>query len=297
LNLGRRRNADPKWLVPLICRLGHITKAEIGPIRIFEDETKFEIIAHAADAFAIAAQSTLEDNIHITPSTAPQGGEIRGVRPPREAREHREPREPRPPREHREPRPPREHREPRPPREHRAERRPDSPRPAREDHKRTERDEVRAQESEQRARTRARIEADPVFASLSANERPAPTAAPAPDASAGMNRRQRRDAARAAGALPVLGPRGDEPVKRQWTPDHAPAASEAPRAPRQDRPPHERPHGDRRERPAHAGKPGNFKPRGPKSAGVRPSGGPSGGKPYRGKPGGGGKPKGNWRAR
>jgi len=276
LNVGRRRNADPKWLVPLICRLGHITKAEIGPIRIFEDETRFEIIAHAADAFAIAAQSTLEDNIHITPSTAPQGGETRGVRPPRDAREHRERR---------------------PPREHRAESRPDSPRPPREDHRRPARDEVRAQESEQRARTRARIEADPVFASLSANARPAPTAAPAPDASAGLNRRQRRDAARAAGALPVLGPRGEEPVKRQWTPDKAPAASEAPRAPRQDRPPHERPHGDRRERPAHAGKPGNFKPRGPKSAGARPSGGPSGGKPYRGKPGGGGKPKGNWRAR
>ena len=39
LNVGRQRNADPKWILPLICRVGHITKAEIGPIRIFGDET------------------------------------------------------------------------------------------------------------------------------------------------------------------------------------------------------------------------------------------------------------------
>ncbi len=326
LNLGRRRNADPKWLVPLICRLGHITKAEIGPIRIFEDETKFEIIAHAADAFRIAAQATLEDNIQITPSSAPQGGEIRGQRPPREARE---------PREHREARPPREHREPRQPREPRLHEQPDALHQQRDARHHLHSDARRGAdahraETEQRARNRERLEADPVFASLSPDrsaapaERPAPAAAPAPapDASAGLNRRQRRDAARAAGALPVLGPRGEEPVKRQWTPDDAPAASEAARPPRQDRPPSERPQGDRRERPAHAGKPGNFKPRGfkprdskfgdrpqgseggkpsafkprgPKPAGGRPSGGPSGGKPYRGKPGGkpGGKP--NWR--
>ena len=49
LNVGRRRNADPKWILPLVCRVGHITKAEIGPIRIFEDETKFEIVGHAAE--------------------------------------------------------------------------------------------------------------------------------------------------------------------------------------------------------------------------------------------------------
>jgi len=43
LPIGRHDNADPKWLVPLICRLGHVTKRDIGLIKIFDRETKFEI--------------------------------------------------------------------------------------------------------------------------------------------------------------------------------------------------------------------------------------------------------------
>jgi len=50
---GRSR----QWILPLICRLGQVTKAEIGPIRIFDDETKFEIVGHAASAFADAVQA------------------------------------------------------------------------------------------------------------------------------------------------------------------------------------------------------------------------------------------------
>jgi hypothetical protein len=30
LNVGREKNADPKWLIPLICRQGHVTKQDIG---------------------------------------------------------------------------------------------------------------------------------------------------------------------------------------------------------------------------------------------------------------------------
>ena len=33
--VGRTNNADPKWLIPLICRVGHVTKKDIGEIRIF----------------------------------------------------------------------------------------------------------------------------------------------------------------------------------------------------------------------------------------------------------------------
>ena len=43
INIGRDKNADPKWLMPTICRLGHVTKRDIGAIKIFERETKFEI--------------------------------------------------------------------------------------------------------------------------------------------------------------------------------------------------------------------------------------------------------------
>jgi len=34
MNVGRRHNADPRWILPLLCRRGHITRNEIGAIRI-----------------------------------------------------------------------------------------------------------------------------------------------------------------------------------------------------------------------------------------------------------------------
>jgi ATP-dependent RNA helicase DeaD len=52
LSLGRRHRADPKWLVPLICRMGGVEKRDIGAIRIFDRETKFEIDAAQAARFA-----------------------------------------------------------------------------------------------------------------------------------------------------------------------------------------------------------------------------------------------------
>ncbi len=57
VNIGRERNADPRWLLPLLCRAGDVTKAEIGAIRIFDRDTRFEIAAEFADKFAAAAQS------------------------------------------------------------------------------------------------------------------------------------------------------------------------------------------------------------------------------------------------
>jgi ATP-dependent RNA helicase DeaD len=70
-SVGRRNNADPKWLVPLICRLGHVTKQEIGLIRIFDRETKFEIAAHIADRFAAAAASAGKHEVRIEAASAP----------------------------------------------------------------------------------------------------------------------------------------------------------------------------------------------------------------------------------
>ena len=61
--IGRQNNADPKWLIPLICRLGHVTKKDIGQIRIFDRETKFEIARDAVDRFkaAVASRGRLRD--------------------------------------------------------------------------------------------------------------------------------------------------------------------------------------------------------------------------------------------
>ena len=57
LNIGRDKNADPRWLLPLICNQGRITKAEIGTIRIQDRDTRFEILAERADEFADAVQN------------------------------------------------------------------------------------------------------------------------------------------------------------------------------------------------------------------------------------------------
>jgi ATP-dependent RNA helicase DeaD len=51
MNVGRLRNADPRWLVPIICRRGGITNAEIGQIRVFDEDTHFEIVGPAVEAF------------------------------------------------------------------------------------------------------------------------------------------------------------------------------------------------------------------------------------------------------
>lgn len=53
--LGRRQNADPRWILPLLCRRGHITRNEVGAIRIGPDETYFQIPRQIADKFADAA--------------------------------------------------------------------------------------------------------------------------------------------------------------------------------------------------------------------------------------------------
>jgi ATP-dependent RNA helicase DeaD len=56
LNLGRKQNADPRWLLPMICRRGGVQKQDIGAIRIFDRETKFEVRGAAARRFAEAVK-------------------------------------------------------------------------------------------------------------------------------------------------------------------------------------------------------------------------------------------------
>ncbi len=59
LDIGRKMNADPKWLLPMICRRGKVTKQDIGAIRIFDNETKIEIFGAAAEKFAQAVKKSL----------------------------------------------------------------------------------------------------------------------------------------------------------------------------------------------------------------------------------------------
>jgi ATP-dependent RNA helicase DeaD len=78
INVGRNRNAEARWLLPTICRRGHITKFEIGAIRIFDAETRFEIVRKAAEGFDAATAGSQEDGLRITPvadaDAPPKGG-------------------------------------------------------------------------------------------------------------------------------------------------------------------------------------------------------------------------------
>lgn len=71
LNVGRATKADPKWLLPMLCRRGGVTKGEIGPIRIFERETKVQIREDAAGRFAKLVRGTEVAGIRIEPVGAP----------------------------------------------------------------------------------------------------------------------------------------------------------------------------------------------------------------------------------
>ncbi len=51
LDIGRNKNADPKWMLPMLCRNGGVTRADIGAIRIFPQDSKVEIAGEVAEAF------------------------------------------------------------------------------------------------------------------------------------------------------------------------------------------------------------------------------------------------------
>lgn len=86
MDVGRAQNADPRWLLPFLCRRGHVTRQEIGRMRIMERETQFEVAPHAAGRFATAARRAVgEDaNIRVEPmqNLDRPGGRPAGRKPP-----------------------------------------------------------------------------------------------------------------------------------------------------------------------------------------------------------------------
>ena len=84
IDLGRNKNAEARWLLPLICRRGHLTKREIGAIRVFERETRFQIVAEAVERFEAAAAKGDSDGGRIhRAEDAPGAPPPRPARPPK----------------------------------------------------------------------------------------------------------------------------------------------------------------------------------------------------------------------
>ena len=74
MDIGRGQRADPRWILPLLCRRGHITRDEIGAIRIAANETFFQVPRNVEAKFRAALARTAvpgsedESGIVIEPS-------------------------------------------------------------------------------------------------------------------------------------------------------------------------------------------------------------------------------------
>jgi ATP-dependent RNA helicase DeaD len=84
MNIGRAANADPKWMIPIICRRGGVTKADIGDIRIMDRETLIEIAPGAAEAFTaqLRQPDKVDPQIRIIPAAGRDGAPAVGEVPP-----------------------------------------------------------------------------------------------------------------------------------------------------------------------------------------------------------------------
>ncbi|MEO0497076.1 MAG: DEAD/DEAH box helicase [Pseudomonadota bacterium] len=67
LSVGRKQRAEPRWLIPLLCKSGGINKRSIGSIKMHTDETRVELDSKIADAFLdrIGPDRVLEKSIRV----------------------------------------------------------------------------------------------------------------------------------------------------------------------------------------------------------------------------------------
>jgi len=81
LNVGRQAKADPKWLLPLICRLGGVEKADIGAIRILDRESRFEITRDAVEDFLANLPLNANDEVRVSRADPPPAAPPLAARP------------------------------------------------------------------------------------------------------------------------------------------------------------------------------------------------------------------------
>ncbi|SNZ05876.1 DEAD/DEAH box helicase [Cohaesibacter gelatinilyticus] len=81
LNAGRKHNAEPRWLLPMICRIGGFTKRKVGFIRILDSETVFELSGDVAGNFqdVTETEGTGEKSLRIV-KLAERPKEVSGPR-------------------------------------------------------------------------------------------------------------------------------------------------------------------------------------------------------------------------
>ncbi len=66
LSIGRNQQAEPRWLIPMICRNGGLTKRDIGQIKLMPDQSFVQLEAEAGERFLKAlGNRTLERGITV----------------------------------------------------------------------------------------------------------------------------------------------------------------------------------------------------------------------------------------
>jgi len=101
INVGRKDNAEARWLLPMLCRSGDISKDDIGAIRIQPAETFVEILKTSVDGFmkTIGPKMLLEAGVKIVlldkaPDLGKSDGPYKGKnRKPRHEGRREEPRQ------------------------------------------------------------------------------------------------------------------------------------------------------------------------------------------------------------
>ena len=83
LSVGRDKSAEPRWILPMLCRWGQISKGDIGAIKIHQTESHVELASGCVEQFlkAIGPSRTVEKTIIVTrlegvpkgPREKPQG--------------------------------------------------------------------------------------------------------------------------------------------------------------------------------------------------------------------------------
>jgi len=87
LSLGRNDQAEPRWILPMLCGAGQMAKHQIGAIRIHDKETYVELSADSVNKFfkLVGEGGTLEKNITVMrldkAPEAPKGRIDRSNRP------------------------------------------------------------------------------------------------------------------------------------------------------------------------------------------------------------------------
>jgi ATP-dependent RNA helicase DeaD len=94
INAGRRHNADPRWLLPVICRYGHIGRNDVGAIKVAANESYFEVTQRATPGFIKALRRATiapEDEGLVIEQAPPRSAATTLNAPPPRTHQRRQP--------------------------------------------------------------------------------------------------------------------------------------------------------------------------------------------------------------